>query len=55
MLIGTYTVATGTSYEAETGTLGGNATILSDSSYSGGKAAGYLGDYVHSRPHIDKN
>ena len=40
---GMYTVANGTSYEAESGTLSGNATILSDSSFSGGKAVGYLG------------
>lgn len=41
---GTYSAASGTTYEAESGTLGGNATILSDSSYSGGKAVGYLGN-----------
>jgi len=41
---GTYSVASGTSYEAESGTIGGSATIASDSSFSGGKAVGYLGD-----------
>ncbi|KIK70399.1 carbohydrate-binding module family 35 protein [Collybiopsis luxurians FD-317 M1] len=41
---GTFTVATGTSYEAESGTLGGSAVLLSDSSYSGGKAVGFLGN-----------
>ncbi|KAJ3998604.1 galactan 1,3-beta-galactosidase [Lentinula boryana] len=41
---GTYTVATGTTYEAESGTLGGSAELLTDSSYSGGKAVGYLGN-----------
>ncbi|KAJ3790666.1 Arabinanase/levansucrase/invertase [Lentinula aff. detonsa] len=41
---GMYTVATGTTYEAESGTLGGSAELLTDSSYSGGKAVGYLGN-----------
>ncbi|KAF9015437.1 galactan 1,3-beta-galactosidase [Cyathus striatus] len=41
---GTYSVATGTTYEAEQGTIGGSATILSDGSFSGGKAVGYLGN-----------
>ncbi|KAJ4485534.1 Arabinanase/levansucrase/invertase [Lentinula aciculospora] len=41
---GTYTVATGTTYEAESGTLGGSAVLLTDSSYSGGQAVGFLGD-----------
>ncbi|KAI0797866.1 galactan 1,3-beta-galactosidase [Abortiporus biennis] len=40
---GTYSAVTGTSYEAESGTLGGSATLLSDSSFSGGRAVGYLG------------
>ncbi|KDR85274.1 hypothetical protein GALMADRAFT_131985 [Galerina marginata CBS 339.88] len=40
---GTYTAASGVSYEAESGTVSGSATILSDSSFSGGKAVGYLG------------
>lgn len=40
---GTYSVTPGTTYEAELGTLSGDATILSDSSFSGGKAVGYLG------------
>ncbi|PPQ64764.1 LOW QUALITY PROTEIN: hypothetical protein CVT26_002708 [Gymnopilus dilepis] len=40
---GTYTVASGTTYEAEKGTISGSATLLSDSSFSGGKAVGYLG------------
>ena len=43
ILAGTYTVASGTSYEAESGTLGGSSTLLSDSSFSGGRAVGYLG------------
>ncbi|KAG6866250.1 hypothetical protein C0991_006837 [Blastosporella zonata] len=42
---GTYTAAVGSSYEAEGGTIGGSATILSDSSFSGGKAVGYLGSF----------
>ncbi len=41
--IGTYSVVTGTTYEAESGTLSGNATRLSGSSFSGGTAIGYLG------------
>ncbi|KAF9569839.1 galactan 1,3-beta-galactosidase [Agrocybe pediades] len=40
---GTYTAATGTTYEAESGTITGSATVASDSSFSGGKAVGYLG------------
>lgn len=40
---GTYTAATGTTYEAESGTISGSATTLSDSSFSGGKAIGFLG------------
>jgi hypothetical protein len=40
---GTYTVASGTTYEAESGTIGGTATTLSGSSFSGGKAIGFLG------------
>ncbi|KAJ3808004.1 Arabinanase/levansucrase/invertase [Lentinula lateritia] len=41
---GTYTIATGTTYEAESGTLGGSSELLTDSSYSGGEAVGYLGN-----------
>ncbi|KAJ7601682.1 galactan 1,3-beta-galactosidase [Mycena polygramma] len=41
---GTYTAATGTSYEAENGVVSGSATISSDSSFSGGKAVGFLGN-----------
>lgn len=41
---GTYTVAQGTTYEAENGQVGGSARLLSDSSFSGGKAVGYLGE-----------
>ncbi|PPQ67384.1 hypothetical protein CVT25_005963 [Psilocybe cyanescens] len=40
---GTYTAASGTAYEAESGTVSGSATIPSSSSFSGGKAVGYLG------------
>lgn len=49
---GTYSVATGVSYEAESGTLGGSAVILSDPSFSGGKAVGYLGAWVHRIPNM---
>ncbi|KAG6814458.1 hypothetical protein H0H92_007462 [Tricholoma furcatifolium] len=40
---GTYNVASGVSYEAESGTLSGSAVILTNSVYSGGEAVGYLG------------
>ncbi|KAF9458757.1 galactan 1,3-beta-galactosidase [Collybia nuda] len=41
---GTYTVASGTTYEAEGGSLGGGATVLSNSAFSSGKAIGWLGN-----------
>lgn len=41
---GTYTAATGTTYEAESGTLSGPATIPSNAAFSGGKAVGFLGN-----------
>jgi len=41
---GTYSVASGTTYEAESGTISGTATILSNSAFSGGEAVGYLGN-----------
>ncbi|KAJ7480145.1 galactan 1,3-beta-galactosidase [Mycena galericulata] len=41
---GTYTVAAGTSYEAEHGVLSGGATIASNSAFSGGEAVGFLGN-----------
>ncbi|KAK1215924.1 hypothetical protein PQX77_021453 [Marasmius sp. AFHP31] len=41
---GTYTVASGTTYEAESGTISGSAQILSDGSFSNGRAVGYLGN-----------
>ncbi|KAJ7596776.1 galactan 1,3-beta-galactosidase [Mycena floridula] len=41
---GTFSVATGTSYEAESGTISGSATIPSNSAFSGGKAVGFLGN-----------
>ena len=47
---GTYTAAAGVSYEAESGIISGSATILSDTSFSGGKAIGYLG-LILSRTH----
>lgn len=40
---GTYTVAKGTAYEAEAGTISGSASLLSSGSFSGGKAVGWLG------------
>ncbi|KAI0637093.1 galactan 1,3-beta-galactosidase [Trametes polyzona] len=41
---GTYSVASGTTYEAENGQLGGSSRLLSNSAFSGGKAVGYLGN-----------
>jgi len=41
---GTFTAATGTSYEAENGVVSGSATIPADPSFSGGKAVGFLGN-----------
>ena len=40
---GTYSVVSGTTYEAESGTRSGSATLITDSAMSGGKAVGYLG------------
>jgi hypothetical protein len=40
---GTFTAAAGTSYEAESGAISGSAQLLSDSSFSGGRAVGFLG------------
>ena len=41
---GTWSVASGTAYEAENGVRNGSSTILTDSSFSGGSAVGYLGE-----------
>ncbi|TBU32365.1 galactan 1,3-beta-galactosidase [Dichomitus squalens] len=41
---GTWSVASGTAYEAEHGSRNGSSTILSDSSFSGGEAVGFLGN-----------
>ncbi|EIW60508.1 galactan 1,3-beta-galactosidase [Trametes versicolor FP-101664 SS1] len=41
---GTYSVASGTTYEAEKGTLGGSSRLLTNSGFSGGTAVGYLGN-----------
>jgi hypothetical protein len=40
---GTYTAATGTTYEAESASIQGSATTMTGSGFSGGKAVGYLG------------
>lgn len=40
---GTYSIASGQEYEAESGTISGSARILTGSYFSGGKAVGYLG------------
>ncbi|KAF7319882.1 Galactan 1,3-beta-galactosidase [Mycena kentingensis (nom. inval.)] len=41
---GTWTIASGTTYEAESGTISGSATLASDASFSGGRAVGFLGN-----------
>ncbi|TRM65646.1 glycoside hydrolase family 43 and carbohydrate-binding module family 35 protein [Schizophyllum amplum] len=41
---GTYTIAEGTTYEAESATRSGNATLESNSAFSEGQAVGYLGN-----------
>lgn len=40
---GTFTAASGTTYEAEAGTISGSAQILTSTSFSGGTAVGWLG------------
>lgn len=40
---GTYTVHTGTTYEAENGSRGGASTLMDNSGFSGGRGIGYLG------------
>jgi len=45
---GTYTVATGTAYEAENGVLSGSSQILTGSGFSGGRVVGWLGVYICS-------
>jgi hypothetical protein len=41
--LGTYSVASGTTYEAENGTRGGSATLITSTGFSNGKGIGYLG------------
>ncbi|KAI0807147.1 galactan 1,3-beta-galactosidase [Fomes fomentarius] len=41
---GTWSVASGTTYEAENGSRSGSSTILSSSAFSGGNAVGFLGN-----------
>jgi len=41
---GPYSLASGTTYEAENGTRGGSSTAITDSAFSGGKGVGYLGN-----------
>ncbi|TFY82940.1 hypothetical protein EWM64_g1071 [Hericium alpestre] len=41
---GTYTAASGTSYEAESGTRSGSSTLITSSAFSGGQGVGYLGN-----------
>ncbi|KAF5356070.1 hypothetical protein D9756_004010 [Leucocoprinus leucothites] len=41
---GTFSAAAGTTYEAESGSLSGAAQMLSDGSFSGGRAVGWLGN-----------
>jgi hypothetical protein len=49
---GTFSVATGTSYEAENGVVAGSATIPADPSFSGGKAVGFLGQLCATKPEL---
>lgn len=44
--VGTYTAASGTTYEAERGTLSGPARLMNNSAFSGGSAVGYIGKVV---------
>nr|GAT43613.1 galactan 1,3-beta-galactosidase [Mycena chlorophos] len=41
---GAWTIATGTTYQAEAGARSGSSTILSNSAYNNGEAVGYLGN-----------
>ncbi|KIJ27418.1 carbohydrate-binding module family 35 protein [Sphaerobolus stellatus SS14] len=41
---GSWTIASGTTYEAENGTRGGNSTLITNSGFSGGHGVGYLGN-----------
>ncbi|KAF8588417.1 carbohydrate-binding module family 35 protein [Ramaria rubella] len=41
---GTWTVESGTTYEAESGTRGGSSTLITNSGFSGGHGVGYLGN-----------
>ncbi|KAG7090788.1 hypothetical protein E1B28_009872 [Marasmius oreades] len=50
---GTYTVTTGTTYEAESGTISGSAVSMSSSSFSGGKGVGFLG-LIHTSSRIEQ-
>ena len=48
---GTYSVASGVAYEAESGTISGSARILTGSYFSGGEAVGYIGTcYLYTLP-----
>ena len=42
-ITGTYSVISGTTYEAESGALSGGVVIHTDSNFAGGKGVGYLG------------
>ena len=47
---GTFTSATGATYEAESGVISGSAQILSDASFSGGRSVGWLGKPLSPPP-----
>lgn len=49
---GVHTVAAGTTYEAERGSLSGTARLLSNSGFSGGSAVGYIGEVTINGPFI---
>ena len=42
-MVGTYTIAQGTTYEAESATRAGNTTVISNSAFSEGQGIGYIG------------
>lgn len=42
-ILGAWTVANGTTYEAESGVRGGSSTLITNSGFSGGHGIGYLG------------
>jgi hypothetical protein len=50
---GTFSAATGMTYEAESGTLSGATQLFSDGSFSGGRAVGWLGELSIKKFHFN--